>query len=97
MMGGAPKDDSVVQLHANEIHYKEVFVAGASSSLPAGNRKALELLSEKTIDPDQLITHRFGLNDIAEGFDVVENRQGIKVVINPWPEEGRDGRPVAHD
>ena len=83
--GGLPKDDCVVQLKANEIHYKEIFVGGASSSLPAGNRKALELLSEKTIDPDRLITHRFVLDDIAEGFDVVESRRGIKVIINPWP------------
>lgn len=81
--GGLPKDDCVVRLDANALHYKEFFIAGASSSLPAGNREALRLLSEKIIDPDLLITHRFPLQDIHKGFDVVESRQGIKVVINP--------------
>lgn len=81
--GGLPKEDCVVRLDANTLHYKEFFIGGASSSLPEGNREALRLLSEKIIDPDLLITHRFPLQDIHKGFDVVESRQGIKVVIHP--------------
>jgi L-iditol 2-dehydrogenase len=81
--GGLPKDDCVVRLDANTLHYKEFFIAGASSSLPEGNREALRLLSEKIVDPDLFITHRLPLQEIHQGFDVVESRQGIKVVINP--------------
>jgi L-iditol 2-dehydrogenase len=81
--GGLPKDDCIVQIDANTLHYKEFFIAGASSSLPEGNREALRLLSEKIVGPDLLITHRFPLQDIHTGFDVVESRQGIKVIINP--------------
>lgn len=81
--GGLPKDAQMVKLDANSLHYKEFFIAGASSSLPEHNRKALELLSKRQIDPELLITHRFGLDDISEAFDVAEARTGIKIVVNP--------------
>ena len=83
LFGGLPKDDCTIKVDANQLHYKEFFLAGASSSLPEGNRQALRMLAEKIIDPDRLITHRFALDDIHAGFDIVEQRKGIKVVINP--------------
>ena len=51
--------------------------------MPEGNRQALRMLAEKIIDPDRLITHRFALDDNHARFDIVEQRKGIKVVINP--------------
>ena len=68
--GGLPKDDCVVKIDANQLHYKEFFIGGASSSLPQHNRAALRLLAAKKIDPDLLITHRFDLDKIHDGFDV---------------------------
>jgi L-iditol 2-dehydrogenase len=82
--GGLPRDDCVIHLDANALHYKEFFVGGASSSLPEGNRQALHLLADRTIDPDRLITHRFPLEDIHKGFAVMEAREALKVVICPW-------------
>jgi L-iditol 2-dehydrogenase len=79
--GGLPKDDCIVELNANQLHYKECFISGASSSLPEDNRQALELLASRAIDPDKLITHVFPINDIHKGFDMCEKREGIKVVI----------------
>ena len=81
--GGLPKDDCIVRLNANELHYKEYSVYGASSSLPETNREALELLSTRKIDPDKLITHEFSLEDIHKGFDIMESKKCIKIVIKP--------------
>jgi L-iditol 2-dehydrogenase len=81
--GGLPKDDCTIRLDANALHYKEFFIGGASSSLPEGNRAALRMLAERVIDADALITHRFALTDVLQGFAVAESRQAIKVVINP--------------
>jgi len=81
--GGLPKDDCIVRLDANALHYKEFFIGGASSSLPEDNREALRLLSERIVDPELLVTHRLPLDNLHEGFDIVEKRQAIKVVINP--------------
>lgn len=81
--GGLPKDDCIVRLNANQLHYKEFFISGASSSLPEGNRRALQLLAERKIDPDKLITHVFSLDDIEKGFEVMETKRCIKIVIKP--------------
>jgi L-iditol 2-dehydrogenase len=81
--GGLPRDDHIVRLDANDLHYREFFIAGASSSLPETNREALRLLAERSIDPDLLITHRFRLEAIHAAFEVVESRRCIKVVVNP--------------
>ena len=81
--GGLPKGDNMVTVDSNSLHYKEFFVSGASSSLPETNREALRLLAERKIDPDRLVTHRFGLEQIHQAFDIVEQRQCIKVVVNP--------------
>ncbi|HPE95093.1 MAG TPA: zinc-dependent dehydrogenase [Bacillota bacterium] len=80
--GGLPKDANTVSLDANMIHYKELFISGASSSHPEGNREALKLLSEKKIDPDRLITHVFPLSQVALGYENMENKMAIKVVIH---------------
>jgi L-iditol 2-dehydrogenase len=81
--GGLPRDDRLASVDANTVHYRELFIAGASSSLPEHNREALRLLASREIDPALLITHRFPLEEIEEAFGVAERREGIKVVVNP--------------
>ena len=83
LFGGLPADDNFVKLDANSLHYKEYFIAGASSSTPEGNREALRMLVQREIDPDALLTHRFPLERIHYGFDVAESQEGIKIVVNP--------------
>ena len=79
--GGLPKDDCIVHLNSNELHYKEYFISGASSSLPETNREALELLRTRKIDPDKLKTHVLPLERVKEGYELMLNKQCIKVVI----------------
>lgn len=81
--GGLPRGDHLVTVDANSLHYREFFISGASSSLPEHNREALRLLAARQLDPDRLITHRFDLTDIHQAFEVAEQRQCIKVVVNP--------------
>ena len=80
--GGLPRDDRFVSVDSNNLHYKELFISGASSSRPAGNIEALRLLSEKKIDPDKLITNVYSLDEIDKGFVDMENKDCIKVVID---------------
>lgn len=81
--GGLPKDDCMVSVNANLLHYKEFFISGASSSLPETNRQALELLRTRKIDPDKLITTVLPLSRIEEGYALMDSRSCIKVVIRP--------------
>jgi L-iditol 2-dehydrogenase len=81
LFGGLPKGESIIHVDANVVHYKELFISGASSSLPDGNREALRLLADRAIDPDKLITHVFKFEEIVAAFDVAESKTGIKVVV----------------
>lgn len=83
LFGGLAPQEKMISVDANNLHYREFFLSGASSSLPEGNRKALELLASRQIDPDVLITHRFGLDQIHDAFDAMDSGMAIKVVVNP--------------
>jgi L-iditol 2-dehydrogenase len=87
--GGLPKDDRHITIDANVIHYKEIALTGASSSLGRQNREALDLIARGLVHADRYITHRFPLERAAEAFAVVEARQAIKAVVMP-----RSGRPA---
>jgi L-iditol 2-dehydrogenase len=82
--GGLPKDDKMIAIDANIVHYIECNITGASSSLARQNREALDMISKGQVDAKEYITHRFPLDKIAEAFEVVEGKQAVKVVIFPW-------------
>jgi L-iditol 2-dehydrogenase len=71
---GQPKGDNLTTIDANLVHHRELFIAGASSSLPEDNRKALDLLAANIIDPHKLITHSFSISDIVSAFDVAGSK-----------------------
>jgi L-iditol 2-dehydrogenase len=81
--GGLPKDNSFITANANTIHYKELFVGGASSSLARQNREALELIAAGHVHAERYITHTFPLQRISAAFETVERRNAIKVVVHP--------------
>jgi L-iditol 2-dehydrogenase len=80
--GGLPPAGRRVRLDSNAVHYRELSIGGASSSLPEGNRRALALLSERRIDPELLITDVFSIDEVLKAFETAERREGIKVVVN---------------
>ena len=81
--GGLPKDDCIDKIDANILHYKEYFLQGASSSRPENNREALRLLQNRIVDPDKFITKTFPLAEIHKGFELIDTRECLKVVVNP--------------
>jgi len=81
--GGLPKDKSIVPINTNLIHYKELFVTGAHGSMPVHHSKALELIASGVINVKKFITHQFPLEDILKAFEVAENHEGLRVIVNP--------------
>jgi L-iditol 2-dehydrogenase len=82
--GGLPKDNHMISIDANIIHYQEIYISGASSSLGRQNKEALNLISNGSIKAKDYISHRFSLDDIADAFRTVENKESIKAVVFPW-------------
>ena len=83
LFGGLPKDNPVISVDANLVHYRELTLVGANGSSPAHNAEALRLIATGAVPVADLITHRLPLERTLEAFDVVARGDAIKVTIEP--------------
>lgn len=81
--GGLPKDDPVVALDSNVVHYRQLHIHGANGSAPEHNKRALEYISTGQVPVKDLITHRVPLEDVLGVFDLVRSGTAIKVTVEP--------------
>ncbi|HOX07151.1 MAG TPA: alcohol dehydrogenase catalytic domain-containing protein [Planctomycetota bacterium] len=79
---GIPKDDPVVPIDTNHLHYNEISVFGAFGSDLRHYRKGIEMIARGDLPWDRFITHKFKLDRIHDAFKVMEAGQGIKTVID---------------
>lgn len=79
--GGLPHDKSKIPFESNIIHYKEISVFGAYASHHLQYQSALKLLSSQRIRGEKLITHRFPLEEIEKGIQVVKKGKALKAII----------------
>ena len=85
LFGGLPKDDSIIASDSNLIHYRELHVHGANSSVRRDYLEALEYLESGKIDGKSLITHRFPLSGFKEAVAAQNDARAgaLKVIIRP--------------
>lgn len=72
-----------VELNQSSITFREVTVRGtyiAKGTFPM----AVQLLEKQTLPIEHLITHRLRLNQCVQGFELMRDGSGIKVVIEPF-------------
>jgi L-iditol 2-dehydrogenase len=82
----AATDEGVeIPLSVNELFWRnEVTLTSSYAATPQEHLQALSLLSTRKIPVSQMITHRFGLDRIQEGFRLVaEAGESLKVIIEP--------------
>ncbi len=65
----------------NEVMFGELEIQGSYSAGPADVRRALELIAARAVRPDDLVTHRFGLDDVAGALQAARGRAGGKVIV----------------
>jgi len=80
---GLPKSDPVMGFDANLLHYKELAVLGAYGCTPHQYRVTLDMLARRRETIERIVTHRFPLDRISEGFETIRAGTGLKVVIEP--------------
>jgi len=73
---------TTIAVDPNVIHYKQLWVTGSFHFTPGGFRTALDLITREQVRVLPLISHRFALEDVAEAFDTVVDRGGMKVIVN---------------
>jgi L-iditol 2-dehydrogenase len=68
---------------------KELSVIGSWGTVWTSWRTTLELMAEGKIVTEPLISHRLPLEDWKNGFDLMESREGLKILLRPH-EKGRE-------
>jgi L-iditol 2-dehydrogenase len=81
--GGLPKDNPVISVDSNLVHYRELMLMGANGSSPQHNKRALDLISTGAVPVADLITHRLPLDRVLDAFQIVAGGEGIKVTVEP--------------
>jgi L-iditol 2-dehydrogenase len=79
---GIPKDDPVLSIDTNSIHYQEISVFGCFGSNLRHYHQALEMVTRDDLPWERLITHSFKLDDMVKAYAVIEAGQGIKTIID---------------
>ena len=80
---GIPKDDPILPIDTNHLHYHEISLFGAFASNLRHYRQALAMVGRDDLVPwDRFVTHRFKLAEMVKAYAVIEAGQGIKTVID---------------
>ena len=68
-----------------DMWHKGVTINSTYAASPHDLKKAIELIEKGKIKVDDMITHRFGMEDAPRAFQMVaEAGESIKVIIEPW-------------
>jgi len=76
--------DMKVSLSLTKFWLTQTSINFSYGAAPRDMREAMELIRSGTVSVDDLTTHRFGIDQIGEAFDLVANpRESLKVMIEP--------------
>jgi L-iditol 2-dehydrogenase len=82
----APTDKGVtIPLSVNDVFWRnDVTFTTSYAGSPADHMTALDIINSGAVNVTDMITHRFGLENIEKGFHLVaQGKKSIKVIIEP--------------
>jgi L-iditol 2-dehydrogenase len=83
IFSGLPPNDRFLALDLNQMHYMEQTVVGAYGCSFRHGQQALELISTGSVSVDDMISHRLPLTELTKALELVETRQGMKILLYP--------------
>lgn len=84
VFSGLPREDGVLPVDCNMLHYLEQTVVGAYGCCFRHGEEALALLASGRLDVADMITHRIPLANLAGALDLVADRECLKVHLYPF-------------
>ena len=82
LLYGPSDPDTVLDLAPNRLFFEEITLRASYSCGPGETRRTLELLTVGALDADQLITHRFPIDQAAQALRITANPgQGLKALV----------------
>ena len=82
----APSDpEFTLDFSFNEYWWSGARIVSSYAAAPGDLEDALSLIEKGAVDVEKMITHRFPLRDIREGFALAANpEESLKIMVNPW-------------
>ncbi len=78
---GLPPDDRVLDVDMNDLHYRQLTIAGAFGGTPATFRRAAAWLASNPLDVAAFAPERFGLSDALDAFATAASGRGLKTML----------------
>lgn len=72
---------TTLDIDPNLIHYKELVLTGSADSTPQDMYEALQFIETGQVKVETLISHLLPLEELQQGFELVKNQQGLKVMV----------------
>jgi len=72
---------TTLDIDPNLIHYKELVLTGSADSTPQDMFDALQFIETGQVKVEELISHLLPLEELQQGFELVKNQQGFKVMV----------------
>lgn len=72
-----------IEVDYYQIKQRELHVIGSSSQIPTSWGKALKMIENGQVNAKAIVSHVFSLAEWEQAFATVENKTGLKVMINP--------------
>jgi L-iditol 2-dehydrogenase len=81
----APKEpDETYPMPLFDLWANNINIYNTYASPPAETLKALELISSGRVKVEDMVSHRLGLDEASQGFDLVSGAgQSLKVILEP--------------
>jgi L-iditol 2-dehydrogenase len=73
----------MVNFPVDEMVYKEIEFTGSFSHTWTAWEKTMRLLANQLIKPKNLISHELPLKDWEKGFQLIEKKEGLKILLKP--------------
>jgi L-iditol 2-dehydrogenase len=70
-----------VPINSNLVHYKQLIITGTTRASLTQYRKTLDFIAAGVIDVKRLVTGKFKLEDIKQGFALSTATKGLKNVV----------------
>lgn len=80
--GGLPAAKEQVTLNTNLIHYKQLIITGSARASLSQYRTTLKFITDGLIDVKSIVSAKYPLSKILDGFQSAIQANGLKNVIN---------------
>ena len=80
MFGGMPTG-TMLDVSADQVHYKRVTVLGTSGFRSVDVQTAADMIKGHSIDLKPLVTHRFSVEEAQAAFEMAQQPNALKVMM----------------